>query len=237
MKITPHGRHVPKEEFFYVLQNNYDEHAEIAIPGYIALHHELGELVARQWKPNTPLHILDLGTGTGKTLALLLDRFPESTAVAVDVFDEMLYHAERRLNNFRNRIKLQKCDFSKEHFGENYDLCVSALAIHHQDPEGKKNLFLRIYESLNPGGCFCMIDWIKFKDPRKEHVALEAAKAHVRDVVPKDIAEEWVKHWCELNIPDTVEELSLWLREAGFSFVFCPIRHYGIALIYGIKEK
>ncbi len=237
MENHPHGRHVTRQEFFYVLQDNYDEHAEVSIPGYLNMHTEMEQFASRRWNVSAPLRILDLGTGTGKTVELLLDHFPQSTAVAVDIFDEMLNHAQIRLCKYGNRVELRKGDFSDMLLEQGYDLCVSALAIHHQNPQGKRDLFSRIYQSLMPGGCFCMIDWIKFDDPREEGAALEAAEVHVRSAVPDKIADQWVEHWRELNIPDTAENMCQWLRDAGFSFVFCPIHHYGMALIYAIKES
>ena len=230
------GRHVSRDEFFYVVQDNYDEHAEIAIPGYIVLHDDLLDFVSRQWGVESPLRILDLGTGTGKTIAMLLKQFPKSQAVAIDLFDEMLRHAAERLREFGGRVNLRKGDFIDAFLGSDYDLCVSALAIHHQEPEAKRELFARIFDALKPSGCFCMIDWIKFDDPKKMAAALATAEAHVRNAVPNAIADEWVRHWRELNRPDATDDMCQWLQDSGFSFSFCAVRHYAIALIYAQKS-
>jgi len=231
------GRHVTRDEFFYVLQDNYDEHAELAIPGYREMHDALVDLLLREWGEGRPLKLLDLGTGTGKTAAGVLRRFKSGKAVCIDVFEEMMAHAQQRFEELGllDRVELREADFMDCELGKGFDACVSALAIHHQDEAGKRALFGRIADSLAPGGYFCMIDWVKFPDEQKNQASLSAAEAHVRRHVPGAIADAWVHHWKYLNRPSTEEELCEWLVEAGFQFAFCAVRHFGMALIYGVK--
>ena len=47
--------------------------------------------------------VLDLGTGTGETLAAVLDRHPGAAAVGVDKSEAMLGAARRRLAGFPRR--------------------------------------------------------------------------------------------------------------------------------------
>lgn len=230
------GRHVTREEFFYVIKDNYDEHAELAIPGYKEMHSAMVDFLTRRYRPEAPLRLLDLGAGTGKTTACILDAFPDASAVCIDLFGEMLAHAEQRLSSsgVRDRARLVQADFMKEPLGSEFDVCVSALAVHHQDGVGKKSLFRRIERSLKPGGHFCMIDWVRFDSEQMNEAALDAAEAHVRRAAPR-IADDWVQHWRELNRPDTERELCEWLRDAGFSCAFCAVRHFGMAFIYASK--
>lgn len=251
------GRHVTRDEFFYVMQDNYDEHAELAIPGYREMHTVLVDLLGGVWRSDdAALRVLDLGAGTGKTTTAVLRKFRKAHAVCIDLFDEMLSHAADRFaqeDGMRERVELRSADFMTADLGSGFDVCVSALAIHHQDPAGKRSLFRKVYRALRPGGYFCMIDWVKFREQWKNEAALAAAESHVRialeradresrqripDSVASNwtaVADAWVEHWRTKNLPDTEDDLCSWLGAAGFREFFCPVRHFGMAFIYAVK--
>ena len=233
------GRLVSRDDFFYVSKDNYDEHAELAIPKYMEMHKDLARLIKRYWATQYRLRLLDLGAGTGKTTEIVLASYPNGTAFAVDKFPEMLRHAQVRLESFGDNVEYQRGDFMEMDFGLNYDVCVSALAIHHQDPAGKRYLFRKVFNSLSPRGLFLMIDWTRFADPDMQESAFDIAEAHVRETLSRvpDVMREWVSHWRHLNIPDTVEDMCDWLREAGFVHAECVSRYYGMALICATKDN
>jgi tRNA (cmo5U34)-methyltransferase len=133
--------------------------------------------------------ILELGIGTGETARRVLARHPDAKLVAVDSSPEMLERArevfpEAELHEARLEDPLPEGPF---------DLVVSALAVHHLDGPGKRDLFQRIAAVLAPGGRFVLADVVV---PEHEH-----------DVVtPID--------W-EYDLPDRVDDQLDWLREAG----------------------
>jgi tRNA (cmo5U34)-methyltransferase len=75
-----------------------------------------------------------------------------------------------------------------------FDLVVSALAVHHLDGGGKRDLFTRIARVLGPGGLFVL-----------------------GDVVVPAAGQEGPIHidW-EMDLPDSVDDQLAWLRDAGF---------------------
>src|SRR5437870_1196059 len=89
-------RKITAQEFFYVLEDNYDEHVELAIPFYREMHHELVRIL-RAKKNDVPWAVLDLGSGTGKTSAAVLEHFSIRQLEAVDLFEIMHAHARKRL--------------------------------------------------------------------------------------------------------------------------------------------
>jgi len=229
-------RHLTKDEFFYVVEDNYDEHIEVAIPFYRQMHEEVSRLALAGKK--IPERILDLGSGTGKTSYCLLDAIPSCTIRAVDLFDEMHEHARVRLARFGNRVEFVTGDFMEVDLGTRVDLCISSLAIHHQRPEGKKALFSRIHKALSPDGAFVMIDWTKFISPALNHVAQEVAEHHAYEsVAKKSVAREWCDHWRVKNIPDSTDDLCAWLREVGFVSAECVLRYYGMSLLFASKTN
>ena len=107
--------------------------------------------------------MLDLGTGTGETLAAVLARHPGSAAVGVDKNEAMLGAARHRLGDFE--VDLRVAELTDPLPAGPFDLVVSALAIHHLDGPDKAHLFARIADALRPGGRFVLGDVVIPVDP------------------------------------------------------------------------
>jgi tRNA (cmo5U34)-methyltransferase len=226
---------ITREDFFYVLKDNYDEHIELAIPFYREMHAEVIRYVPTRV---APLRALDLGCGTGKTSAVILQNFPHSTVRAVDLFDEMLRHARTRLSSFEGRVEYVQGDFRKLPLGSGYDVCVAALSIHHHTSAEKRETFRRVYEALVRGGRFLMIDWTKFRSPFTQRLSAIVAEQHANSSVPDQaVVDAWSEHWREKNKPDTVEDMLEWLKHAGFEQAECTVRYYGMAMIVAEKAS
>ncbi len=87
---------------------------------------ELVLLVFEQLKNNPPLHILDVGTGSGAIALALKKLFPGSQVTAMDFSKEILELVEEnaRLNNLE--IQIHHGDINKNEFpNKNFDLIVS----------------------------------------------------------------------------------------------------------------
>jgi cyclopropane fatty-acyl-phospholipid synthase-like methyltransferase len=227
-------RLLTKDEFFFVGEDNYDSHAEQAIPYYRELHAEALRCLATE-KP--PQRVLDLGSGTGKTAHVFLRAFAGCKVRCVELFEEMQRHARERLEQFGPRVEHVLGDFMEVALGEGYDVCVSALAVHHQTAEGKRQLFRRIYDALAPNGRFLMIDWTRFETSTLQDLSYRVAEEHLRaHVEDQRVVDEWADHWKNKNLPETIEELTGWLRAAGFATAECAVRFYGMALICAAKS-
>lgn len=226
-------RKIDESEFFFVQEDNYDEHAELAIPGYIEMHEALPWCVPAK---DQIVRVLDLGCGTGKTSKVILDSFPRCFVIGIDLFDEMLSRARRRLQPYGDRFSVIRGDVRETSFGEGRDLCVAALALHHLTVSEKRQMFEKIFQCLAPGGRFLMIDWTRFASPTIQESAAKIAEVHVsHHVADQHVVAEWVRHWREKNLPETVEDLMGWIRSAGFRGVECVMRNFGVALLVGEK--
>ena len=220
---------ISKNDFFYVVDDNYDEHIDLAIPFYKEMHDEINNFLTTSVDNPT---IVDLGCGTGITTSVILNTFPHANVIAIDLFDEMLNHAKKRLENYYDQIDYIQGDFREIDWGNNIDICISSLALHHILPDEKKQLFDKIYKSLNKDGIFIMIDWTMFNSKNIQKKAFENAEKHAeKSVSNKQIVESWTFHWEKINIPDTVEDLTDWLKISGFDNVNCVFRYYGLAMI------
>ncbi len=133
--------------------------------------------------------ILELGIGTGETARRVLARHPDAQLVAIDSSAEMLERAHAVVPQADLRLAALQDPLPEGPF----DLVVSALAVHHLDGPGKRDLFERIAAVLRPGGRFVLADVVV--PERDEDV-----------VTPID--------W-EYDLPDRADDQLEWLRDAG----------------------
>jgi tRNA (cmo5U34)-methyltransferase len=167
---------------------SYTELMRVEVPGYARLQEE----VARATEGVTVVSVLDLGTGTGETLAAVLARHPGAAAVGVDESDAMLDAGAVRLAG--RDVDLRVADLAEPLPAGPFDLVVSALAIHHLEGPAKASLFSRIAAALRPGGRFVLGD-----------VVIPADPADV--VIPVDD---------DYDRPSTAADQLAWLEGAGF---------------------
>lgn len=130
------------------------------VPSYPRLQEE----VVRATAGLSVASVLDLGTGTGETLAAVLTRHPGAAAVGVDESAAMLDAARTRLAGLD--VDLLVADIGEPLPPGPFDLVVSALAVHHLDGPGKAALFRGIAAVLRPGGRFVLGDVVVPEDPR-----------------------------------------------------------------------
>ncbi len=167
--------------------------------------------------------VLDLGTGDGRLIALILSKCLNAQVIGLDFSPPMLEAARKRFSG-REQIRIEEHDLGDRlpDFGK-FDAIVSSFAIHHLTHERKREIYGEIYECLNPGGVFCNL----------EHVAS-----------PTSFIEE--RFWLELNLdgdgPDPSNKLLdvhtqlVWLRELGFEDVDCYWKWRELALLIGFRR-
>jgi SAM-dependent methyltransferase len=111
-----------------------------------------------------PVHVIDLGAGTGA----LSERLLEATAATVvelwDVDDAMLTVARERLARFGQRAKFVHRSFDDP--VPPTDAVAASLALHHmRDLGAKTTLYRRIAEALRAGGVVVNADVMLPADP------------------------------------------------------------------------
>jgi tRNA (cmo5U34)-methyltransferase len=155
------------------------------IPGY----EELQEETALATEGLRATRILELGVGTGETARRILARHPGAHLTGIDVSEEMLEEARRRLPDADLRAARLEDPLPEGPF----DLVVSTLAVHHLDAAGKADLFRRVAEALAPGGRFVLADV----------------------VVPERPEDAVIPCTPGYDLPDSVPDQLEWLRAAG----------------------
>ena len=168
-------------------------------------------------------HVLDLGTGDGRLLSLVLLQNPSAEGVALDFSEPMIAQAKKRFANDK-RVTIVKHDFSYQLPGNLgcFDAVVSSLAIHHLTDERKKQLYSEIFNHLNSGGVFCNL----------EHVSSATMNLHMKFI--SSIGQTPETEDPSNKLLDVETQLQ-WLRQIGFADVDCSWKWLEMALLSGFK--
>ena len=172
---------------FHFDPGTYEGMIRADVPEYDRLQRELASASG-----SGAARMLELGTGTGVTSALLLERHPDAMLVGIDSSEGMLSVAREALP--RKRVDLRVARLEDELPPGPFDLVASALAVHHLDEAQKAELFRRVRAALRPGGLFVLGDV----------------------VVPIDPADADVPLTSGFDKPSSLADQLRWLREAGF---------------------
>ena len=133
--------------------------------------------------------VLELGIGTGETTLRVLARHGGADLTAIDSSAEMLERARAAFPDADLRLARLEDPLPPGPF----DLVLSALAVHHLDGAGKRELFRRVAEVLRPGGAFVLADVIVPERPEDVVTPIDGV----------------------MDLPDRVDDQLEWLREAG----------------------
>ena len=165
---------------------------------------------------------LDLGTGDGRLLALLLADRDELHGVGLDRSEVMLQAARARFAE-EPRVELVEHDLAEPlpELGR-FDTVVSGMAIHHLEHDRKRSLYAEVFELLEPGGVFANFEHVA-SPTRRLHLAFLAAIGEpLQDEDPSD------------RLLDVETQLA-WLRELGLEDVDCYWKWREMALLVGVK--
>ncbi len=185
-------------------------------------HRVEGEATLLEFIPASAARILDLGSGTGRLLALLKAARPQAEFVALDFSPTML--AELR-NLFGNdpAVTIVAHDFDQPlpAMGR-FEAVISSFAIHHVPHERKRAIYQEIFAMLSPGGVFCNLEHVASPTPALHQAFLQAISCEVEDPSNK--------------LLDLETQLT-WLREIGFEDVDCHWKWRELALFAGVKPS
>jgi len=185
-------------------------------------HRVEGEATLLEFIPANPKHILDLGSGAGRLLALVKAARPRGEFVALDFSPTMLAELHKLFGKDA-AVTIVAHDFDEPlpPLGR-FDAVVSSFAIHHVRHERKRALYAEIFEMLAPGGVFCNLEHVASPTPELHRAFLKALSWEDEDPSNK--------------LLDLETQLA-WLREIGFGEVDCHWKWRELALFAGVKHS
>lgn len=185
------------------------------------------------------IRVLDLGAGTGLLSALLAERFPKATLTLADISVEMLRVARTRFGAGRpGRFQFRVLDFARKPLpggAEEYDVIVSALAIHHLTHGGKRELFVKAYESLAGGGCFLNADQVLGRTPEEDVRNRQWWLRRVREAGTSERELAGALQRMKADMEARLDDQLRWLGEAGFTEVRREYEDHLFAVYSGRK--
>jgi tRNA (cmo5U34)-methyltransferase len=110
------------------------------------------------------IRVLDIGAGYGAFAAAVLDRFPNATAVGLDISEPMMAVGRERMARFGDRFSYHAGDMAEGELPADlpgpFDAAVASASILHLPSEAKQRLYAEVFRVLNPGGCFFNVDYV-----------------------------------------------------------------------------
>lgn len=181
------------------------------------------------------LKALDLGCGTGILSHLLLSAFPNLEITAFDLAKNMLDVCQSNLSLYSNRLTLQRGNFGQDDLGENYDIVVSGLSVHHLCDFDKQKLYKRVFDAMNPGGIFVNREIVLGSTDYLTDLYHAGWRRYITQNGEDD--EKWFNNYKNEDIPASVEDQMSWLTDAGFIDVGCHWRYLNFAVFGGRKSE
>ena len=201
---------------------------------------ELGEQPVRNF--------LDLGCGDGILAATILEKYPFARGTLVDFSMPMIQATIRKLQAYSKSLHVSSVDYSDPSWFDiisshaPFDVVVSGFSIHHQPDPVKRQVYVDIFDLLEPGGIFVNVEHVSSATSHTEALydnyfidslwasQLTASGAQTRDQVATAYHKREDK---QANILAPVELQCDWLRRIGYEDVDCFFKIFELAVFGG----
>ncbi len=224
------------------------EFGRAMVPGREEIERTLLNLIPAE--PNEPFLGVEIGTGAGWLSAAVLREFSKARVLGFDGSPEMLRTAARLLGHYGGRAELRRFRLEDSFWTDGLPavrVFLSSLVLHHLDGGGKRDLFARLLDRLEPGGALLFADVM---EPRTERARNHFAAAWKEEIRSRSVQihgderayEFFVReHWNIYDNPDPMDKPSTlleqlrWMEEAGFEGVDVFWARAGHALLGGYR--
>jgi tRNA (cmo5U34)-methyltransferase len=225
------------------------EYGRAMVPGREEIERTILDLIPAE--PDEPFLGVEIGTGAGWLSAAVLREFPKARILGLDGSPEMLETAAKLLAPYGGRAELRRFRLEEPSWTEEVPqaarVFLSSLVLHHLDDSGKRDLFARLFDRLEPGGALLFADLV---DPRTERARRHFAAAWEEEIRRRSeeihsdgraheffVRERWniYNHPDPADKPSTLPEQLRWMEEAGFEGVDVFWARAGHALLGGYR--
>jgi SAM-dependent methyltransferase len=180
-----------------------------------------------------PGTIVDIGSGPGDFLSVMLEQFPQAKGVWTDVSEAMFDMARERLAWFGDRVDFHLVDMTDLAGGvpEDVGVITTSRAAHHLDRDGLFGFYAQAAARLAPGGWLVNLDHIGPAGPGDTwDQRLRAARKQF------GVAQSGTKHHHNYPLTSVDDHLQA-LAAAGFIDVELPWRAFFTCLFMARKSS
>lgn len=194
------------DDFFSRRVDGYDRHMIQEVTGCQEGYVKMAELL-----PDSVVHLLDLGCGTGLELDEIYKTHPNVKVTGVDLTEAML-NALKQKHPDKDLTLINASYFDYDFGVERFDAVISFQTMHHFSHEQKIQLYSRVYAALKPGGKYIECDYMVTDPKEEEFYYSESARIRREQNIP---ANEFYHY----DTPCTVDNQLKMLRTAQFGQV------------------
>ena len=141
------------------------------------------------------LRILDVATGTGRTLHQIRSAFPHAELIGIDLSEAYLRQANRWLNGGTSPlVELMRANGERLPLADDSLQAVTCVFLLHELPgDARQNVLNEAWRVLEPGGTFVLADSVQINDSPEFGVAMENFRRvfhepYYRDYIGDDIS-------------------------------------------------
>lgn len=148
----------------------FDDTLRRSVPHYSEIQGMICDIAVNFIRNNTDIY--ELGCSTGNLMAALLKKIGNAKVrvVGIDSSAAMLEEARLKLRKFaKSRYRLIKWDLNNSgRIIKNANIIIANLTLQFIRPINRKMVVERIYEGLNKGGVFILVEKIIVDDPKMQ---------------------------------------------------------------------
>jgi tRNA (cmo5U34)-methyltransferase len=225
------------------------EFGRAMVPGREEIERTVLDLIPAE--PDEPFSGVEIGIGAGWLSAAVLREFSKARILGLDGSPDMLRTAAGLLGQYGDRAELRLFRLEEPSWVAELPpvrVFLSSLVFHHLDGGGKRGLFGRLLDRLEPGGALLFADVMQPRTERarghfaaawEEEIRRRSEEVH-GDARAHDffVRERWnvYDHPDPMDKPSTLPEQLRWMEEAGFEGVDVFWARAGHALLGGYRS-
>jgi tRNA (cmo5U34)-methyltransferase len=195
----------------------FDEHVRQSVPLYEEIHALVADISCWFVEDNTTVY--DIGTSTGEALENIAKRHTKKQVqyVGIDASESMVKKARERFAN-RHDITIHHADVTSWTLGiRNASYIASILTAQFIAPQKRQEVINKIYNGLNIGGGFVLVEKIIGSTPRFDQIFIELYhEMKLRNGLSVDHVINKARSLRGVQRPNTIDENLQMLKDAGF---------------------
>lgn len=160
-------------EFNKEVTKVFDGHVRKSVPMYDEFHKMISNM--SHWFIENGTNVYDIGTSTGEGLKNLIDSHKNKKVnfIGIDDSEDMCREAQDRFEGYKNVTLTNGDACSEDIVISNASYITSILTLQFVPKRKRRNLIQKIYEGLNDGGAFIMVEKVIGENARFDEVFIE----------------------------------------------------------------